>query len=101
MSVFVISFIDVKDHELYKKYTALAPDSIEKYGGRYIVRNGTKYPLEGSVPNRRFVVLEFPSVERVHEWHDSPEYKRALELREACSNGDIFVVEGYDPARDG
>jgi uncharacterized protein (DUF1330 family) len=56
----VIVQIDVKDPEAYEEHKALAPPSIERHGGRYIVRGGPVESLEGSWMPRRFVILEFP-----------------------------------------
>ena len=40
MPAYIVVQIDVKDPHAYEEYKALAPPSIEAYGGRYIVRGG-------------------------------------------------------------
>ncbi len=97
MKAYVVSFIDVTDPAKYQEYAALAPATIAAHGGRYVARNGAKHPLEGEVPNKRVVILEFPSVEKAQQWHDSEEYQRATAIRKDASTGTIFIIEGYEP----
>jgi uncharacterized protein (DUF1330 family) len=42
----------------------------------------------------RTVILEFPSLSKAHEWYDSPAYAEAKALRQAASQGRLFIVEG-------
>lgn len=97
MKAYVVSFIDVTDPEKYQEYAALAPASIAAHGGRYVARNGAKHPLEGDVPNKRVVILEFPSVEKVQQWHGSEAYQRVANIRKNASTGTMFIIEGYEP----
>ena len=96
MSAYMIGFIDVLDPEGYKEYAARVPATIAAYGGRYVVRNGSKHPLEGTMPDRRMVVLQFPSVERAKEWYESDAYKACRAIRSQASTADLFLIEGYD-----
>lgn len=94
MKAYIVSFIDVEDPELYKQYVARAPETIAAYGGRYVARNGNKYALEGQLPDKRVVILEFPSVEKAREWHGSKEYSEVAKIRHKASKGNIFIIEG-------
>jgi uncharacterized protein (DUF1330 family) len=40
MPAYIVVQIDVKDPTGYEEYKRLAPSSIEKHGGKYIVRGG-------------------------------------------------------------
>src|SRR5262245_1344517 len=55
-----IGHVDVTDPEGYKAYVAANAGPFAKYGGRFLVRGGTKEVLEGKV-RARTVVMEFPS----------------------------------------
>lgn len=94
MKAYIVSFIDVEDPELYKQYVARAPETIAAYGGSYVARNGNKYALEGDLPDKRVVILEFPSVEKAREWHGSKEYSEVAKIRHKASKGTIFIIEG-------
>ncbi len=95
MKAYTISHIDVADPELYKEYAALAPATVAAYGGVYLARNGKKYALEGEFPNKRVVIVEFPSVEKAIAWHQSLEYQEVAKIRHrASSSGSIVLIEG-------
>ena len=64
------------------------------YGGRYLVRGGKLEALEGSWSPKRFVVIEFPSVEQAKKWWHSQEYAGPKAIREASARSNFIVVEG-------
>jgi uncharacterized protein (DUF1330 family) len=94
MAAYVIAEIDITNPEGYKEYTAVVPATIAQYGGKFLVRGGANHVLEGEWPQRRRVLLEFPSVEAARKWWDSPEYAKPKALRKANSNGRLILLEG-------
>jgi uncharacterized protein (DUF1330 family) len=94
MAAYVIANIEVTDAAAYERYRKDVPATIERYGGRFLVRGGAVEALEGQFAPKRIVVLEFPSVERAKAWWNSAEYRPLLALRQSASRGDLFVVEG-------
>jgi uncharacterized protein (DUF1330 family) len=94
MKAYIVSFIDVHDEVLYQKYVERAPQTIVRYGGQYVARNGTKHAIEGELPNNRVVLMEFPSVEKAKEWYHSAEYQEVVKIRHSASSGKIFIIEG-------
>jgi uncharacterized protein (DUF1330 family) len=94
MSAYVVVDLEVIDNEKFETYKQLVPSTIENYGGRYIVRGGKVRTLEGTWCPRRFVVLEFPSVERANAWYDCAEYAGPKALRQASARANIILVEG-------
>lgn len=94
MPAYVVVTIDIHDPEAYERYKQLAPPPIGKYGGRYLTRGGAVEVLEGEWPKRRFVLLEFPSMELAKQWHASPEYAPALALRRSASTTVMLLAEG-------
>ena len=95
MAAYVISEVEILDEARANIYRSLASASIERYGGRYIVRGGAIALIEGDRdPKRRFVVVEFPSMQRAHEWYRSPEYADALKVRAGALTRTLTFVEG-------
>lgn len=94
MSAYVIVQVDVKDPVRYEDYKKLVPPSLEPFGGRFIVRGGKTETLEGTWAPKRFVIVEFPSVEQAKAWWDSPEYRAARDLRWATAESQLIVAEG-------
>ena len=94
MSAYVIAEVNVTDPEQFAEYRKLVPATIEKYGGRFVVRGGTVETQEGGWSPARVVVVEFPSMEKARSWYHSPEYAPALAMRLKCANAKLILVEG-------
>ena len=94
MAAYVIVQVDVKDPVRYDDYKKMVPSSIEKFGGRFLVRGGRTHTLEGNWSPKRFVMVEFPDVDRAKAWWASPEYAEAKALRQATADSMLIVAEG-------
>ena len=94
MSAYVIVEVNVTDPDQYAEYRKLVPATIEKYGGRFVVRGGTVETKEGGWSPSRIVVLEFPSMDQARTWYHSPEYAPALAMRLTSANAKLIFVEG-------
>ena len=94
MKAYVIGEIDVTDPKLYDDYRKQVLATIEKFGGRFVVRGGKLEPLEGGWTPKRMVVVEFPSMEQAQKWYRSPEYAPLITLRQKASRGKLVLVEG-------
>lgn len=90
-----VAFADVTDPEGYKAYIAENAVAFRKYGARFLVRGGKTDPAEGKVRSR-VVVIEFPSFQAAQDCYHSPEYARAMALRQGKSVMDLAITEGYD-----
>lgn len=95
MVAYVIAQVDINDPERYPEYSKMVPATIAHYGGKFVARAGRSEVLEGNKPlPQRLVIMEFPSYERAKEWWASEEYREAKELRQALSDGTLFLIEG-------
>ena len=94
MPAYIVVEIAIRDAETYERYKTMAPPSIARYGGRYIVRGGRTETLEGAWTPSRFVLLEFADANTAKAWWSSPEYAPAKALRQSCSDTDMLLVEG-------
>lgn len=91
---YLIGHITVTNPEEYKKYSAAVPATIEKHGGKYLVRGGPSAQREGEALRDRHVIVEFSSRQALDTWYDSPEYQAILPLRTDNSIGQIVLVDG-------
>ena len=94
MSAYVLANVTVKEPVRYEEYRRLVTPTLEKHGGRFIVRGGAIEVLEGAWRPGRLVIIEFPSAERARAWWSSPEYTEAKLIRQATSDGTLVIVEG-------
>jgi uncharacterized protein (DUF1330 family) len=94
MPAYVIVDIDIVDPVGYEEYKKLAGATVEKYGGKYIVRGGRTEALEGDWDPKRIVVLRFDSIERAKQWLNSEEYREPRKMRHHTASANMIVVEG-------
>lgn len=94
MTAYAIADVRILDRSLVSKYRELSQASIAKHGGRYIVRGGPAQTVEGTWSPEIFVIVEFPTMERLREWYGSPEYAEAMKVRSAAMNRELIFVEG-------
>ncbi|HEV2000746.1 MAG TPA: DUF1330 domain-containing protein [Xanthobacteraceae bacterium] len=87
--------VDVADQEKYKAYIAANAEPLGKHGARFLVRAGQYETVEGSSRSRN-AVIEFPTYQAALDCWKSPEYQRAVALRQPVSTIDLIVIEGYD-----
>jgi uncharacterized protein (DUF1330 family) len=85
----------VHDVEIYEQYKEANAAAFAKFDAKFVVRGGQQQLREGQ-SHPRTVVLEFPSYEIAVACYESAEYQKALEIREAISDGNLVIVEGYD-----
>ncbi len=91
---YVVAEVDVTDPSTFQKYADKAPGTIEQYGGHYVIRGGKFDSIEGDAP-KRFVVIQFDSVEKAKAWEDSPEYDAIKPIRHSSAKSRVFIIEGY------
>lgn len=94
MAAIVIAQVKVTNPELYENYKPLAKAAIEAFGGRYHVRGSTPAALEGTAADRRYVIVEFDSVETARKFYESEQYQKAKDARRDAAIADIVVLEG-------
>jgi uncharacterized protein (DUF1330 family) len=94
MAGYVIAAIEVTDPAVFEQYRAQVASTIEKYGGKYLVRGGDTEKVEGDWDPKRLVILEFDSMERAREWYYSQEYSGPMKLRHRSANSNLLLVEG-------
>ena len=94
MKAYVIADINVNNPDLYAEYRRQVPATVEKHGGRFLVRGGVSETLEGSWHPTRVVVIEFPDMAAAKAWYNSQEYGPLITLRQKASTGSVILVEG-------
>jgi uncharacterized protein (DUF1330 family) len=97
MPAYVVVTADVLDEEAALAYAPLARESILRHGGRYLVAGPAPEPVEGTWDSERLLVIEFPDAERIRTWYDSPEYRRAREIRAGKVRVSMLFAEGAPP----
>jgi len=94
MAAYIVADIEVRDAVAYETYRKGVQATVDKYGGRFLVRGGEVTPMEGAWAPKRLIVIEFPDMARLETWYASPEYKPLLDLRLGASTGNLIKVTG-------
>ena len=94
MPAYFIVDNEVTDPAGFEEYRKQVPGTLEKYGGKILVRGGQMQTLEGDWKPKRIVVTEFPSIEQARRWYDSEEYRPLRALRLRTARGSVVLVEG-------
>lgn len=94
MAAYIVVQVDVKDPVRYEDYKKLVQPTLGAFDGKFIVRGGRTETLEGDWAPKRFVIVEFPDVERAKAWWASDAYAPAKALRQATSSTQMIVAEG-------
>ena len=87
--------VEVNNEEGYKPYATANPAIFKKFGAKFVVRGGKYDGVEGQSRSRN-VVIEFPDYATAVACYRSPEYAKAMALRQGKSLMDLAIVEGYD-----
>ena len=89
----VVTYRKITNQEKWKAYAALAAPAIQKAGGRFIVR-GMPSAIHEMGMKERVVIVEFDNVHKAMSAHDTPDYKKALEVLGDGAERDFRIVEG-------
>jgi uncharacterized protein (DUF1330 family) len=93
MPAYIISQVHMRPGPALDSYRRLAADSIERHGGKYLVRGGDTDILEGEWSGA-LIVVEFASMEQARAWYESDDYAEALKFRDDALARNLILVEG-------
>lgn len=96
MKAFIIVDVTIVDPTVYESYKKLTPASLKPFDGKFLVRGGATETLEGSWTPGRFVILEFPSVDKARAWYTSEEYEFAKAIRQRSAHTQMILAEGFE-----
>ena len=91
---FLVDIREIKDAAKMNEYRSRVAPTVEKFGGRYLVRGGASEVVEGTYQPVRLAMLEFPNMEQARRWNDSDEYRDLKHLRLAATVSNGFFMMG-------
>jgi uncharacterized protein (DUF1330 family) len=97
MAACVISEHIVTDAAKFEEYKTKVGPMMAKHGGRYLTKGPIhKMPEGGHWKPERVVIIEFPNMDAIDAWYNSPEYQPLLALRKSSTSDQdmMFVLEG-------
>ena len=92
-NAYVIGHITVKDQEKWVEYRDMVPATVEPWGGVLVFRGKLSSVLSGDHKHTDTVVIRFPSLEALNNWHSSPRYQSLIALRQEAADVDLLSYE--------
>jgi uncharacterized protein (DUF1330 family) len=84
---------DVKMGPWIVEYLERIDDTLDPYGGRFLVHGSHHELVEGEAPGD-IVVIEFPHEGAAQAWYDSWAYQDILPLRTENSTSTVVLLDG-------
>ncbi len=94
MAAYFIADGSIRNREALELFRAQAAASVSHYGGRYLARDESVEPLEGTWTPGVIIIIEFPDLERARTWYRSAEYAAALAVRDDAISRRLILVDG-------
>lgn len=93
MAALLVGTIRVTDAAAWQRYVERVGATFPPHGGAVRWRGVKAAELARSAHGERIVVAEFADLAALRRWHDSPEYRALVALREA---GAEVVLTAYE-----
>ena len=78
-----------------KEYSEQSAKISASYGGKYLVRTPNGDVKEGGqLSGKVTIISEFPSMEKLQEFYNDPDYQEDKKLREGTGNYEIAFYDG-------
>ena len=85
----------IKDDAQYQRYVQAVVPFIASFGGKLVARRAKVEVLEGEHDQRPVVMFEFPDMDAIHAFWNSPDYVPIKKLREGDSHPKRLGLCGY------
>ena len=84
----------IKDEAQYQKYVQAVVPFIASFGGKPVAIHAKVEVLEGEHDDRPAVMFEFPNMEAIHVFWNSPDYVPIKKLREGIATLNSWAFAG-------
>jgi uncharacterized protein (DUF1330 family) len=64
-----------------------------------VVTGGAFEVVEGMIRPKSVVVVEFDTLDQARKWYASPEYAKAIPMRQRAASSSLVIVEGLPSKR--
>lgn len=93
--VYYVAEVDVTDIEAYtKEYAPRAQALIKSSGGRILAAGQKVTALQGDPPKPRVAIIQWESIEKIHAWRNTSEFKELRTIGDKYAKFRNFAVEG-------
>jgi len=90
---YLIGHITVKDPEKWSDYRSKVPATLKPWNGELIFRGSLSSVLSGNHKHSDTVVIRFPDLQALTDWHSSPQYQSLIPIRQEAAVMDLLAYE--------
>lgn len=94
MPAYFIVQATISDEARYQTYREAVVPFIASFGGKIAARGAKVDVFEGEHDTRPVVMFEFPSMEAIHAFWNSPDYVPIKKLREGAATINVWAFPG-------
>ncbi len=92
-NAYLIGQITIIDADKWAEYRSQVPATLEPWGGQLVFRGGLSSVLSGEHKHSDAVVIRFPDLKALTDWHFSPQYQSLIPLRQEAAEIDLLAYE--------
>ncbi|GAB3275031.1 DUF1330 domain-containing protein [Kineococcus gypseus] len=92
----ITEVLEVLDPAGAQRYAELTPAVVEGFGGRFVVLGAPPTVAEGEA-GVALAVVEWPDMQTLQAWYDSPEYAPAREIAATAMRRRLVFLPGTAP----
>ncbi len=93
-NAYLIGHISIKDEKQWQEYCSSVPATLAAWGGELLLRGQLSAVFSGEHKHTDTVVIQFPSMQALNDWHSSPQYQSLVALRQAAADVDLLSYAG-------
>ncbi len=94
MSAYLIVQGSIEDEVQFQKFREAVQPSFARFGGKLLARYGKVEILDGEHDRRPVIMYEFPNMDAIHEFWDSPDHIPIRRLREGAAMLNVWAFPG-------
>jgi uncharacterized protein (DUF1330 family) len=92
-NAYIVGHVTVKDSEKWEEYRSKVSATLEPWGGELVFRGNLSLVLSGDHAHRSAVVIRFPDLQSLTDWHASSQYQALIPLRQEAAEIDLLAYE--------
>jgi uncharacterized protein (DUF1330 family) len=93
----ITEVLEIIDPAGAQRYAEVTPDIVQKFGGRFVVLGAQPTVAEGDA-GVVLAVVEWPDMEALRTWYDSPDYAPAREIAATAMRRRLVFLPGIPSA---
>lgn len=92
-NAYLVGHITVKNPEKWIEYQSRVPATLAPWGAELVFRGKQAAALAGQSEHTDIVVIRFPSLAALNDWHASPAYQALLPTRQQAAEVVLLSYE--------